>query len=187
MNYTSFDDNALLQFLTHKQSEALSVLYDRYGALVFSVAFGVVKDRNSAEEVTQDVFLRVWDHADLYDRKQASFKSWLTRIARNRAIDVLRKDRLRPERIALEWADPSLQHATNGKNPSHAVELQFEQERVRKAVSALPEEQGLALQLAFLQGYTHQEIATQLQTPLGTVKTRIRLGMKKLRDILQNP
>jgi RNA polymerase sigma-70 factor (ECF subfamily) len=111
----------------------------------------------------------------------------VTRIARNRAIDVLRKDRLRPERFALEWADPALQHATNGKTPSHAVELRLEQERVRKAVSELPKEQGLVLQLAFLQGYTHQEIATQLDTPLGTIKTRIRLGMKKLRDILQTP
>ena len=187
MDYTSFDDAGLVQLLMHKQAEALSVLYDRYGALVFSVAFGIVKDRDLAEEVTQDVFFRVWNHADLYDRKQARFKSWLTRIARNRAIDILRKDRLRPERFALEWAGPALQYATNGKTPSYELELRLEQERVRKAVSELPEEQGIALQLAFLQGYTHQEIATRLNIPLGTIKTRIRLGMKKLRDILHAP
>lgn len=187
MEYTTLDDTSLVRLLTYKRSDALSALYDRYGRLVFSLAFGIVNDQGSAEEITQDVFLRVWENSATYNETQATFRSWLTRIARNRAIDVLRRIRVRPERHAVDWADPSLQNLTNGKSPSRTVELKLQQERIRAAIAQLPSDQGQALKLAYLQGYTHHEIAQHLKEPLGTVKTRIRLGMQKLRNLLQEP
>jgi RNA polymerase sigma-70 factor (ECF subfamily) len=185
MDYATLDDNGLVRLLAYKKSEALSVLYDRYGKLVFSLAFAVVNEQGAAEEITQDVFLRVWENAAIYDEAQASFRSWLTRIARNRAIDVLRRIRVRPEHQALDWADPSVGKLANGDSPSRNVELRLQQEQIRAAIAQLPKEQGRALQLAYLQGYTHQEIAEQLNQPLGTIKTRIRMAMQKLRKLLQ--
>jgi RNA polymerase sigma-70 factor (ECF subfamily) len=186
MNYAELDDKSLLRLLAYKHSDALSALYDRYGSLVFSVALAIIKDRGSAEEIAQDVFLRVWENAALYDQNRATFRNWLTRITRNRAIDVLRRNRVRPEHHAIDWAEPSYKNrATDNNTPSHTVELQLQQERVRTAIAQLPQEQGQALKLAYLQGYTHHEIAKQLDEPLGTIKTRIRLGMQKVRNSLQ--
>ncbi len=186
MDYTALDDAALVQLLTSKDPNALSTLYDRYGKLIFSLAVAVVHDSGAAEEVTQDVFLRVWDNAAVYDQTQANFRSWLTRIARNRAIDVLRKLRIRPEKHAVNWADPSQVHlVAQEDSPEHIVALRAQRECVRNALAELPQEQENALKLAFLQGLTHSEIARELNSPLGTIKTRIRLGMQKLRSLLQ--
>lgn len=186
MDYATVDDATLLRLLAYKQPEALSALYDRYGNLAFSVALAIVHDRGLAEEITQDVFLRVWDNAAVYDQSRASVKNWLTRIARNRAIDGLRKHRIRPEQHSVAWAEPTLRQIPNHNTPLHIVAIQSEQERVRSALAQLPEDQQRALQLAYLQGYTHQEIADQLHEPLGTIKTRIRLAMQKLRQLLED-
>lgn len=186
MDYATLDDAALLRLLAYKQTEALGVLYDRYGNLVFSLSLAIAKDRGLAEEITQDVFLRVWDNAEIYDRSHAHFKNWLTRITRNRAIDRVRKERLRPEQHSIEWAEPTLRQIPNHRTPLHIVTMKTEQERVRSVLAQLPEEQQRALQLAYLQGYTHQEIAEHLHEPLGTIKTRIRLAMQKLRQILHD-
>lgn len=187
MDYTTLDDTVLVRLLVSKNADALSALYDRYGGLVFSLAFAVVHDHGAAEEVTQDVFLRVWDNASLYDQTQANFRSWLSRITRNRAIDILRKHRIRPEKHAVNWAEPSQTPLIDKNNsPERTIELRLQQDCVRGAIAQLPREQGEALQLAFLQGLTHPEIAQELQHPLGTIKTRIRLGMQKLRTLLQD-
>jgi RNA polymerase sigma-70 factor (ECF subfamily) len=185
MNYATLDDNSLVRLLAHKKPDALSTLYDRYGKLVFSLAFAVVNEQGAAEEITQDVFLRVWENAAVYNEAQASFRSWLTRIARNRAIDLLRQSRVRPEHHAIDWADPSVRNLANGNSTLSVIELRLQQERIRTGISQLPKEQGQALQLSYLQGYTHQEIAQQLNEPLGTIKTRIRMAMQKLRNLLQ--
>lgn len=186
MDYAALDDPSLVRLLAYKHSDALSALYDRYGRLVFSLALAIVRDRGSAEEVTQDVFLRVWDHAEVYDQAQASFKNWLSRIARNRAIDVVRQHRSRPEQHAVDWADPSVQNRPALHASPRAIELSLEQEQIRTAIAQLPESQQHALSLAYFEGYTHQEIADLLHEPLGTIKTRIRLAMQKLREILHD-
>ncbi len=186
MDYTTLDDVVLARLLVSNDASALSVLYDRYGKLVFSLAIAVVHDAGAAEEITQDVFLRVWDNAAIYDHTQANFRSWVARITRNRAIDVLRKHRIRPEKNAVNWADPARVHLVDQNNsPERTVELRSQQECVRGAIAQLPEKQADALQLAFLQGLTHPEVARELDSPLGTIKTRIRLGMQKLRTLLQ--
>jgi RNA polymerase sigma-70 factor (ECF subfamily) len=129
----------------------------------------------------------VWENAAVFNEAQATFRSWLTRIARNRAIDILRRDRGRPEQHTIEWTDPSVQNLTSENSPSRTLELRLQQERVRTAIAQLPQEQGQALKLAYFQGYTHQEIAAQLKEPLGTIKARIRMAMQKLRKFLQEP
>jgi RNA polymerase sigma-70 factor (ECF subfamily) len=185
VDYSTLDDSTLIRLVAHTKAEALSELYDRYSRLVFSLALAVIKDHALAEEITQDVFLRVWENAKTYKADQAKVSVWLTRITRNRAIDVLRQRSAHPEEHTADWAKviPSEMHNTN--TPQKAVELTSQKERIRAAIAQLPEDQKQALQLAYFQGYTHQEIAKLLNTPLGTVKTRIRLAMLKLRDVLQ--
>ncbi len=186
MDYSALDDNTLIRLIAHAKPEALSILYDRYCRLVFSVALNVVSDRISAEEITQDVFLRVWENAKTYKEAQAKVSTWLTKIARNRAIDVLRSYKARPEQHAVDWADLSPREIRNNNTPQKVAELTLQKERVRAAVAQLPEDQKHALKLAYFQGYTHREVAQLLGEPLGTVKTRIRLAMLKLRELLQD-
>ncbi|MEJ2747009.1 MAG: sigma-70 family RNA polymerase sigma factor [Anaerolineae bacterium] len=172
--------------IAHGQEAALNELYDRYCRLVLSVAYGVVHNRETAEEVTLDIFTRVWEKAGTYDAEQARVSTWLTRMARNRAIDYLRREAVRPFQHSVSWAEMPVEPILNETNdPETAVHLNLEQQRVRTAVASLPAEQQEALALAFFQGYSHSEIAQVLDQPLGTVKGRIRAGMQKLRDLLE--
>jgi RNA polymerase sigma-70 factor (ECF subfamily) len=186
VDYSVLDDNTLIRLIAHAKTEALSALYDRYSRLVFSVALAVVSDRALAEEVTQDVFLRVWENAKIYKEDQAKVRTWLTRITRNRAIDVLRLQSARPEQHTADWAELNPQAMYSNDTPQKAVELTLQKERVRAAIAQLPEEQKDVLKLAYFQGYTHREIAELLNEPLGTVKTRVRSAMLKLRNLLQD-
>ena len=179
------DRVALVAAASRGLGKAIAWELAREGAHVAICARGKEQLKLTAEEIAQDVFLRVRENAALYDQNRATFRNWLTRITRNRAIDALRRNRVRPEHHAIDWAEPSFQKLTTDNTPSRTVELQLQQERVRAAIAQLPEEQGQALRLAYLQGYTHHEIAKQLDEPLGTIKTRIRLGMQKLRNSLQ--
>lgn len=184
MNLALLDDEALLRLIVRAQDSALSELYDRYGRLVYSLAFNVTGEANDAEEVVQDVFLRVWNKADTYRAEQGKVATWLTGIARNRAIDVLRRRRSRPEGNRAEWATEELASLPNGTHIEREIETLQRQQRVRGALALLPAEQRVALHYAFLLGYSHSETAAALNEPLGTVKTRIRLAMQKLRQLL---
>ena len=186
LDYKNFADSALLDQIARRQEHALGELYDRYGRLVFSLALNIVGDQATAEEITQDVFYRVWTKAETYRVEQAKVSTWLTSITRHRAIDVLRYRNVRPDASSLAWADapPNLAPA-NESRLEEVAELNFERRRIRQAVAELPAEQRLVLALAYFHGLTQREIAAQLDQPLGTVKTRIRLGMQKLRQALQ--
>ncbi len=184
MDYTSLDDHALIQSIASGQAEALSELYDRYGRLVFSMALNAVGDEDTAEEIVQDVFTRVWIRAGTYDAGIARVSTWLISITRNRAIDEFRRGNIRPERYSVGWADVEPAHLPLGDNPEREVETSWEARVVRQAVASLPEDQRKALALAYFQGLSHSEIAKVLGEPLGTVKTRIRMAMQKLRQIL---
>jgi RNA polymerase sigma-70 factor (ECF subfamily) len=162
----------------------LDALYDRYNRLVFSVALNAVGDRATAEEITLDVFTRVWEKAATYQAERAQVNTWLTSIARHRAIDVLRRWRVRPEQHSVEWAEVSAADTPNVSGPEAAVERRLQRASVRRALAALPEEQRQAIALAYFQGLSHSEIAEAVNAPLGTVKTRVRLGMQKLRQML---
>ena len=184
MDYTALDDQTLVALIIQARAEALSELYDRYGRLVYSLALHTVGDRATAEEVTQDVFLRVWQRARQYRADRAKVSTWLTSITRHRAIDQLRRRGSRPEQHSVGWAQipPEWEPAVNG--PESAVSLGMERERVRAAIASLPQEQQQVLALAYFQGLSQSQIAEATGLPLGTVKTRIRLGMQKLRERL---
>jgi len=185
VDYASLDDQVLMALIAHAQADALSALYDRYGRLVFSLALRIVGDHAAAEEITQDVFLRVWEKAGTYRSEQGSVSTWLTSIARHRAIDVLRRQRSRPERQEVDWALVSPEALPSINGPEVATEATFRRQQVQAALARLPDEQRQVLALAYFRGYTHRQIAEALDQPLGTVKTRIRLAMQKLRRMLQ--
>lgn len=162
---------------------ALRMLYDQYGGAVYSVAYRVLGDHPRSEEITQDVFLRVWGNADLWQARKGKLSSWLMTIARNAAIDRVRKDQRRvdvastpvddmPERY-IEEQDISRHLWQNGRT-------------LRALIAQLPPEQAEPIELAFFGGMTHQDIADTQAIPLGTVKTRIRLGLQKLRAMWED-
>ena len=182
MDYTTLDDETLIGLIMHARAEALSALYDRYGRLVFGLAFNSVGDRATAEEITQDVFLRVWQRAGQYRSDRGQVSTWLTGITRHRAIDQLRHDRTRPAAPGA-WAKVPPE-AGQAAGPEQSVALALEREQVHRALAALPEDQKQVLALAYFQGLSQSQIAAALDLPLGTVKTRIRLAMQKLRQAL---
>lgn len=176
-------DSELMRRMAAGDETALAELYDRHGRLVMGVALAVVGDRAIAEEVTLDVFLRGWQNAAAYNPTLSKVPTWLTRLARNRAIDRLRREAVRPAGHSVAFSDALL--AGRGLlSLEAAVDLALERQRVRAAVASLPAEQRQALALAFFQGYSHSEIAGLLEQSLGTVKGRIRGGMVRLRELL---
>lgn len=164
---------------------ALGELYDRYNRLVFGVALAVVGDRGPAEEIMLDVFVLVWKRAATYRPDRARVSTWLIAIARNHAIDFLRHLGTRPESRSVSWDLLPAQTGHIGREMEDHVDSSMRRERIQAAIAQLPTDQQEALALAYFGGHTHQQISTLLDLPLGTVKTRIRLAMQKLRDMLQ--
>jgi len=174
-------DEQLLKRIAAGDQDALLALYDRYGRLVYSLAYQVLRDHQLAEEVTQDVFTRVWAAAHTFDPERSKFTTWLNTITRNRAIDILRQRRVRGLTGAGEAElNTAITRADERFLPEHHLRALA----VREALAELPEAQRDVLELAYFGGLTQREIAEKLGIPLGTVKTRMRLGMMKLRDML---
>jgi len=176
----------LLRLIAHSDESALSELYDRYSRLVYSVALNTLSDPAQAEEVTQDVFERVWEKAQTFSAEEGRVVTWLSSIARHRSIDMFRRSRTHHEDLQVAWQDIELADLRDGHNVEWEADLERRQKRIRWAVSQLPVEQKMAVGMAFFLGLSHPEIAQALGEPLGTVKTRIRLGMQKLRLLLQD-
>lgn len=185
MDYTRFDDETLLRLIARSHENALSVLYDRYSRLVYSVALNALSDSARAEEVTQDVFVRVWEKAETFRAEQGRVATWLAGITRNRSIDVFRRGQARHENLNISWEESESFNPPAPQDVEAEVDLAQRQRRVRWAVTQLPVEQKQALGMAYFYGLSHPEIAQALGEPLGTIKTRIRLGMQKLRQLLQ--
>ncbi len=188
MDYTTLRDDELMDRLGSRDLAAFEALYDRYGDLVYSVCLRVVGDTYIAEDVTQDVFVRVWRRPEQFDVRRGKFVTWLLSVARNRSIDHRRSQSRRMRHEALPSIDEEedvLPSEDARDDPALQTVLADECAAVRKALEVLPPEQKLAIQLAYFGGLTQQEIANKLGQPLGTVKTRIRLGMQKMRGPLQ--
>lgn len=185
MDFTRLDDEELIGLVQQNQEAALSVLYDRYGRLIYSLAFNALQDQALAEEITQDVFLRVWNKADTFRAEQGKVVTWMTSITRYRAIDVIRRRNVRPEGNQAAWVDDPGFDLPDSMDVEVEVETADSSRQIRLAMAELPDEQRLVLSFAYFQGYTHSQIAEILNEPLGTVKTRIRLAMQKLRQLLQ--
>lgn len=165
---------------------ALAELYDRHGRAMFSLAFRILRDQSDAEEVVQDVFAQAWRQAARYDTSRGVVVAWLLMMTRSRAIDRLRARRGRP--ILQDDHPAALRDLSDEALPVDLALLSAEQlTRVRAALEVLPAAQRTAIELAFYEGLTHSEVAEQLEQPLGTVKTRIRSGLRKLREAIDSP
>jgi RNA polymerase sigma-70 factor (ECF subfamily) len=188
LDYATLRDEELVDRLDGRDLAAFEALYDRYGDLVYSVSLKVVGDSYVAEDVTQDVFLRLWRRPELFDARRGRFVTWLLSVARNRSIDHRRSQSRRLRHEALPPGDDEEDVVPGGDerdDPALAAVLADERTAVRRAMGVLPPEQRLAIQLAYFGGLTQQEVANRLGQPLGTVKTRIRLGMQKMRAALR--
>ncbi len=170
-------DVDLVQAMAAGDRDAFAELYDRYAHRVFALILRWVNSRADAEDVLQETFWQIWTQASRYDPTRAPPTGWVFLIARSRALDVLR--RRRPE-----TGTAAVQTPVAVSNPSLAAECDESAERVNGALRTLPAEQRSAVCLAFLDGLTHEQVACRQGVPLGTVKTRIRLGMRRLRDLL---
>ncbi|MGE0643601.1 MAG: sigma-70 family RNA polymerase sigma factor [Nitrospira sp.] len=161
---------------------ALATLYDRTSPQVFGLVLKILNNRESAEEVTLDVYTQVWRQAHTYDHTRGAPGAWLMMLARTRAIDRFRAGAV--ERGRIESLDAAQFFASDDATPEQDVQGQERRRYVRQALATLTPEQRQAIALAYFYGLSQSEIADELQLPLGTVKTRIRLGMVKLRDAL---
>ena len=173
-------DIELLHAVARSDEAALAALYDRYRLILFGLLVRILSSREESEDVLQEVFLQVWRRAGDFDEERGRPFTWLVTLARSRAID-----RLRVLASRQRLADSAAQEVTGEASDAVADTLHAEQrEIVARALATLPEDQRRTLKLAYFEGLTQSEIATQLGTPLGTVKTRMRTGMMKLRELL---
>ena len=184
-DYVVYSDEKLVSLIAQAHEQALAQLYDRYNRLIFSLALAIVNDRESAEEITLDVFMRVWQKAGTYRVEQAKVSTWLTHIARHHSIDVLRRRAARLDQSAVHGEDAIRNMESSQPGPQESAELSSRRARIQAALAQLPAEQKQALLLAYFGGYTQSQIAEMLAQPLGTIKTRLRLAMQKLREFLK--
>ena len=180
-------DSVLASRVAAGDAGSLEELYNRYGVQVFSMAYGILRDYALAEDLAQEVFMALWTRAGRFDAAKGVFRHWFLHLAHNRVIDEVRRRR----RVALMDADKAPEDATlglvsSGDTADEAITAVLVGE-AREALWALPEEQRVVIVMAYLEGATQQEIAQRTGTPLGTVKTRLRLGLSKLRQTMNAP
>lgn len=173
------EDVDALDRLARGEESGLAELYDRYGRLAFALAYRVVGDVESAEEVVQEAFLSLWRRAETYRPDRGNVRGWLLTVVRNRAIDVLRAREARPRTTAI--GDLQL---SASDDPVQAVLALSAATAVRAAVATLPNDQRTAIELAYFAGLPYPEIAARLGVPLGTIKSRLRLALERLRQQL---
>ena len=182
----ALEDSELIRRMARGETTALRELYVRHGRLVYGLAWRILLDSESAEEVCQDVFLRVWEKADTYRSEKAQVRTWLARIARNRAIDILRRRSAHKEHEHDAWEEIGEMATEAHRNPWAPVEAEERRKRLSDAILSLPLEQRDALSRAFFHGQTHRQIAAATGEPLGTIKSRIRTAMVRLREALKD-
>lgn len=177
----------LMQRLGKGDRQSFAELYDRFSSVLFSIACRVLNNHEAAQDVLQEVFVQIWEKAPLYDPARGKPLTWAITLTRNKAIDRLRTTQRRSRlREDLE-KEASAAEQFDDKSSLAAVQSVEQGALVRAALTKLPREQIEALELAFFAGLTQVEIAERLQTPLGTVKARIRRGMMRLRELLEPP
>jgi len=186
VEYQELEDYQLISRIASGEKAALEVLYARYATSVYSLAMFMLKQEALAEEVTQDIFLNIWLKASSYKADRGEARAWLMSITHHKTVDAIRSRRrtlAMTERIAPESLEliPSRQTPTDEQ-----AERNLERERILKALATLPSAQREVIMLGYFEGYTQSEIAEKLQQPLGTIKTRVRLAMQKLRVALDH-
>jgi RNA polymerase sigma-70 factor (ECF subfamily) len=177
-------DAALMARVLNRDSRALELLYDRYSRPVYSLVLRIAQQPASAEEIVQDVFLQIWRNAKRYQAARGPLGPWLFTVARNRALDFLRLKREKQRRREDPEDFSILPAAVAGPDPEGALDQARRGEQVRAQMGSLPEPQRRAIELAFFEGMTHSEISAAMGEPLGTVKSWIRGGLLRLREVL---
>lgn len=177
-------DSALVEQMIMGDESALAALYDRYAGLLFAMLLRILRDRQTAEEVLQDLFLQLWRGAARYDASRGSLPAWLMVMGRNRAISRLRR---RDSQELLEdveaWPANAIASGVDIEEETQRAQLA---ERLRAAMTALPLEQREAVEFAYFEGMTQTEIAERTGSPLGTVKSRVRAALQSLRELFDD-
>ncbi|MGI8549429.1 MAG: RNA polymerase sigma factor [Dehalococcoidia bacterium] len=176
-------DEELLACICAGDTQALESFYSRYGGIAFSLALRISGNRETAEEVTQEAFLAIWRRAATFVPGRGSARSWLLGIVHHRAIDMLRARNARGQTVALDERLP----IPGGEEPWPVVQQNLDREAIRTALTSLPREQRESIELAYFAGLTYPEIAGRLDVPVGTIKSRLRLGLGKLRLLMHDP
>ena len=181
--YLILTDEDLISLVEAGDADAFATLYDRHSQAAFSLAYRMMGERQAAEDLAQDAFLKVWRGASSYRAERGSVRTWILSIVHNRGVDKLRSQASRrktQERVeaSAPRSQPSEAFAETWRNS--------QRDQVREALNTLPAEQLKILELAYFSGYTHVEISELLGLPLGTVKGRMRLGLKKIRDYFES-
>lgn len=178
-------ERALIARVASKDEQAFATLYDQYAGLLFSVVLSIVKKQEEAEEVLQEVFLQIWSKASTFDTSRENVYAWLTALARNRAIDRIRSRAYRDTQQEVAEALPDVSGSEETGTALDAMIMMEQAGRVRQALQEIPSEQRELIEMAYFEGYTQSPLAENRNLPLGTVKTRMRQGMKKLCVLLE--
>jgi RNA polymerase sigma-70 factor (ECF subfamily) len=178
----SLADEDVMQLVRRGDARAFEVVYERHSSAAFSLAYRMMGTRAGAEDVTQEAFLSAWRSGARYDRGRGSVRTWLLGIVHNRAIDAMRRGKVRDFPRADD--ENAAEHLEADERTDVEVARRQEAQTIRAAIETLPSEQSRVIELAYFGGFTHTEIADMIKAPVGTVKGRMRLGLKKLRDEL---
>lgn len=180
------EDTDLCSMAASGDGRALEVLYDRYSRIVMSFSMRMLSEPAAAEELTQEVFFRAWRQAGTYKAGRGTFATWLLSITHNMAIDELRKRKRRPQRADLDDPVATISNIVDSERSidDHAW-IGVLRDEMRAALAYLPDAQRQPIELAYFRGLTQREVAEVLNEPLGTIKTRMRLGMRKLREQME--
>jgi RNA polymerase sigma-70 factor (ECF subfamily) len=176
------DDASVLRAMQAGDRNAVAALYDRYGSAAYGLAYRITNNGTMAEDAVQDAFVSVWQQASRFDPLRGQARAWLMTIVHHKATDAVRRRSARPER-ALP-AGPEEFVASRG-NPEELAEWNMEAAAVREALQRIPGEQRRTIEMAYFMGLTHAEIARKMSVPPGTVKSRLRIGLEKMRDHLR--
>ena len=175
-------DEDLMQLVQRGHAPAFELLYERHSKVAFSLAYRIAGTRGVAEDVVQEAFLAIWRAGGRYDRRRGSVRTWVLGIIHNRAIDALRRAHVHEKRRA---SDEGLEERLETSERTDVEAARHEEAAtVRRALDGLPAEQCQVIELAYFGGFTHTEIADMLETPVGTIKGRMRLGLEKMRHAL---
>ncbi len=175
----SLADEDVMQLVRRADAQAFEVIYERHSAAAFSLAYRMMGTRAGAEDVTQDAFLSLWRSGARYDRARGSVRTWVLGIVHHRAIDALRRATVHDKRRA---GDEGIEERFEARERTDVEAARREEAgTVRGALSSLPADQSQVIELAYFGGFTHTEIADMLDAPVGTVKGRMRLGLKKMK------
>ena len=181
-SFAHLSDEAVIALVARSDQSALAELYDRFGRLAYGVALRVVRDERLAEDAVQEGFLTAWRTADRFMPERAKAGTWLLTLVHRRAVDLVRRE----ERRRAESLPDDVAHAS-AESAEEDAWLRFERERVQSALKRLPDQQREALELAYYGGFSQSELAERLGQPVGTIKSRMLVGLTRLRELLGEP